>query len=154
MKIRAVFGLGVVLVLAALAASSPASASPPGTVPLYYVGTVDRFLVCPGSTSFAGDPVSGFASASASASGGTVNVAAVVRHATPNVDYPIYVFELDASGGCLDIELAGTFTTNGSGFGFGSGSATLVAGATQVQVALNPGEGCLCANFETAPIPI
>jgi hypothetical protein len=153
---RAVVGLSIVLVVALLPATGPAAASPPGTSRLYNVGTVDRYLACPGSTSFVGYPVSGFAAATATVTeaGTTVDVAAVVRHATPNVAYPIWVFELDASGNCLGIPQAGTLTTNAAGFGVGTGSTLVDLGTTQVQVVLNPGPGCLCANFETPPIAL
>ena len=89
----------------------------------------------------------------ASLAGTDVNVAVAVRKATPNVDYPIWVFELNASGNCLDIPLAGTLTTDAAGRGFGTGTVSVAAGTTQVQVVLNPGV-CVCANFETSPIPI
>jgi hypothetical protein len=152
---RALAGLGIALVLIMLAAG-PVAASPPGTSSLYDVGTVDRYLACPGSTSFAGYPVSGMATANArvTEAGTTVDVSAVVRHATPNVAYPIWVFELDASGNCLGVPQAGTLTTNGAGFGVGTGSTLVDLGTTQVQVVLNPGPGCLCTNFETPPIAI
>jgi hypothetical protein len=153
---RALAGLGIALVLATLAAAGPAAASPPGTSPLYDVGTVDRYLACPGSNSFAGYAVSGFATANATVTeaGTTVDVSAAVRHASPNVAYPIWVFELDASGNCLGVPQAGTLTTNAAGFGAGTGSTLVDPGTTQVQVVLNPGPACLCANFETPPIAV
>jgi len=153
---RALACLGIALALGTAAAAGPAAASPPGTSPLYNVGTFDRYLACPGSTSFGGSAVSGFAAASATRTeaGTSVDVSAAVRHATPNVAYPIWVFELNASGDCLGVPQAGTVTTNAAGSGAGTGSTLVDPGTTQVMVVLNPGPACLCANFETAPIAI
>jgi hypothetical protein len=153
---RALAGLGIALVLAMLVAAGPAAASPPGTSSLYDVGTVDSYLACPGSTSFAGYGVSGYASANATRTeaGTAVSVSATVRHATPNVAYPIWVFELDGSGNCLGVPQAGTLTTNAAGSGTGTGATLVDSGTTKVQVVVNPGPGCLCTNFETAPIAL